>query len=319
MTHQNRTVWCLTIALILLVAVQPVLPGWAVNMIAMSLSNGLVVLGLMVIMRAGLVSFGHGLYFGLGGYGTALGAVFLGITDAFVLVLLGIIASTFVGFVLSFMIARYRGIFFALLNLAFSMLLFGILVNSIILGSTDGFSVPVPSYFGYVPSSAETRVSFLLYGMICLLVYVSTLAVHRYLNSTMGYIGEAIRENEVRVDYLGASVKQAIMVKYIISAILAGMGGACTVLLIGHVTPEDTVYWTRSGEFVFVAILSGTGNVAAPFIGSAMFELVRTYALQYAPEVWQMLLGATLLLVIMFLPSGLWSLIRSNDRKREQT
>ncbi|HIA21112.1 MAG TPA: branched-chain amino acid ABC transporter permease [Alphaproteobacteria bacterium] len=170
-----------------------------------------------------------------------------------------------------------------------------------------------------MPSSAETRVSFLLYGMICLLVYVSTLAVHRYLNSTMGYIGEAIRENEVRVDYLGASVKQAIMVKYIISAILAGMGGACTVLLIGHVTPEDTVYWTRSGEFVFVAILSGTGNVAAPFIGSAMFELVRTYALQYAPEVWQMLLGATLLLVIMFLPSGLWSLIRSHDRKREQT
>ena len=97
------------------------------------------------------------------------------------------------------------------------------------------------------------------------------------------------------------------------------MGGAFTVLLIGHVTPEDTVYWTRSGEFVFVAILSGTGNVAAPFIGSAMFELVRTYALQYAPQLWQMLLGATLLLVIMFLPSGLWSLIRSHDRKREKT
>ena len=213
MTLKNRTVWCLTIALVLLVAVQPVLPGWAVNMIAMSLSNGLVVLGLMVIMRAGLVSFGHGLYFGLGGYGTALGAVFLGITDAFVLVLLGVIASTVVAFILSFMMARYRGIFFALLNLAFSLLQFGILFNSIVLGSTDGFSVPVPSYFGYVPSSAETRVSFLLYGMICLVVYVSTLAVHRYLHSTMGYIGEAIRENEVRVDYLGASVKQAIMVK----------------------------------------------------------------------------------------------------------
>ena len=97
------------------------------------------------------------------------------------------------------------------------------------------------------------------------------------------------------------------------------MGGALTVLLIGHVTPEDTVYWTRSGEFVFVAILSGTGNVAAPFIGSAMFELVRTYALQYAPDVWQMLLGATLLLVIMFLPGGIWSLIQSANRKSAQT
>ena len=91
------------------------------------------------------------------------------------------------------------------------------------------------------------------------------------------------------------------------------------MLLIGHVTPEDTVYWTRSGEFVFVAILSGTGNVAAPFLGSVMFELVRTYALQYAPDVWQMLLGATLLLVIMFLPGGIWSLIQNSNRKSAQT
>ena len=295
------------------------LPAWVVNMIALSLSNGLVVLGLMVIMRAGLVSFGHGLFFGLGGYGAALGAVFFGISDAFVLVLLGIVASTLIAFLLGFMIASYRGIFFALLNLAFSMLLFGILVNSAVLGSTDGFSVPVPSYMGYVPSSGETRVSFLLYGLICVAVYGSALAVHRYLNSTMGYMGEAIRENEVRVDYLGGSVKKTIMVKYVISAILAGMGGAFTVLLIGHVTPEDTVFWTRSGEFVFVAILSGTGNVAAPFIGSAVFEFVRTYALQYAPEVWQMLLGGTLLLVIMFLPNGLWSLLQGGNSKGGRT
>ena len=135
----------------------------------------------------------------------------------------------------------------------------------------------------------------------------------------MGYIGDAIRENEVRVEYLGASVRQSIMIKYIISAVLAGMGGALTVLLIGHVTPEDTVYWTRSGEFVFVAILSGTGHVVAPFLGSAVFELVRTYALQYAPDVWQMLLGATLLLVIMFLPSGIWSLIQKVVRPRLET
>ena len=135
----------------------------------------------------------------------------------------------------------------------------------------------------------------------------------------MGYIGDAIRENEVRIEYLGASVRQSIMIKYVISAVLAGMGGALTVLLIGHVTPEDTVYWTRSGEFVFVAILSGTGHVVAPFLGSAVFELVRTYALQYAPDVWQMLLGATLLLVIMFLPSGIWSLIQKVVRPRLET
>jgi branched-chain amino acid transport system permease protein len=61
---------------------------------------------------------------------------------------------------------------------------------------------------------------------------------------------------------------------------------------------------------VFVAILAGTGNVAAPFLGSLLFELVRTYALEYAPDQWQMLLGFTLLMVIMFLPEGLWSIGR---------
>ena len=215
--------------------------------------------------------------------------------------------------------ARYRGIFFALLNLAFSMLFFGLLVNSASLGSTDGFSIPVPSYLGYVPSVAETRVTFLLYSMICILTYLSAIAVHRYFSSTMGYIGDAIRENEVRIEYLGASVRESIMIKYVLSAVLAVMGGALTVLLIGHVTPEDTVYWTRSGEFGFVAILSGTGHVVAPFLGSAVFELVRTYALQYAPDVWQLLLGATLLLVIMFLPSGIWSLIQKVVRPRLET
>jgi branched-chain amino acid transport system permease protein len=126
----------------------------------------------------------------------------------------------------------------------------------------------------------------------------------------MGYIGEAIREKEVRVEYLGISVRRAIHIKYVLAAMLSGLGGVLTALLIGHVTPEDFVYWTKSGEFVFVAILSGTGSVAAPFVGALIFELVRTYALQYAPNFWQMLLGGTLLLVILFLPGGLWSIFR---------
>ena len=108
--------------------------------------------------------------------------------------------------------------------------------------------------------------------------------------------------------YLGVSARGTVHIAYIAAAKLAALGGVFTVLLIGHVTPEDTAYWTKSGEFVFVAILGGSGNVAAPFIAQTVFELVRTFALQYAPDAWQMLLGITLLLVILFLPGGLWSL-----------
>ncbi len=67
-------------------------------------------------------------------------------------------------------------------------------------------------------------------------------------------------------------------------------------------------YWTTSGEFVFVAILSGTGSVLAPFLGSLVFEIIRTFAYEYSPNTWQMVLGIAMLLVIVFLPAGLWSM-----------
>ena len=75
------------------------------------------------------------------------------------------------------------------------------------------------------------------------------------------------------------------------------------------------VYWPVSGDFVFIAILSGTGNVTAPFIGALIYELIRTYAFDKFPEIWQLIMGGTLLAIIMFLPNGLWSLV---DRWRSR-
>ena len=306
--RRHVTLVGLVLALVALYAAWLYLPGWAVNMIALALADALVVLGLLILMRAGLVSFGQGLYYGIGAYAAALAGMLWGVRDVFVLMALGTVSAGAVAFALGFLLRRYRDIFFAMLSLAFSMILFGILVNSASLGSTDGFGVGAPTFLGWEPSGAS-RLTELLYAIICLVSFAAAYGAHRYIESAMGHIGDAIRENEVRVEYLGVSVRRAIHVKYVFAASLAGMGGVLTALVIGHVTPEDFTYWTKSGEFVFVAILSGTGHVAAPFIGSMVFELVRTYALEYAPNMWQMLLGATLLLVILFLPGGLWSLL----------
>ncbi len=293
------------------------LPGWAVNMLALALANGLVVLGLMIQIRAGLVSFGQALYYGLGAYAAAMLGHFVGVTDVFVMLAAGLAVSGGVAFILGFLLARYRGIFFAMLSLAFSMILFGLLTNSATLGSTDGFSVPAPTFLTFAPGE-NARLTLLLFALVTLAALLTAWAAHRYLNSAMGHVGEAIRENEVRAAYLGASVRRAIHLKYVLAASASGLGGVLTALLIGHVTPEDFVYWTKSGEFVFVAILSGSGSVAAPFIGSLIFELVRSYALQYAPDFWQILLGGTLLMVIMFLPGGLWSVFRRRRAARRR-
>jgi len=119
--------------------------------------------------------------------------------------------------------------------------------------------------------------------------------------------GDAIRENELRVEYLGASVRRTIYLKYVLAAGISGIGGVLFAIANGHVEP-DMAYWTTSAEFVFVALLSGTGNVVAPLLGVFLLELLRSYALEYAPYTWQMILGGTMLVVILFLPAGLWSI-----------
>jgi ABC-type branched-subunit amino acid transport system permease subunit len=153
-----------------------------------------------------------------------------------------------------------------------------------------------------------------LFLLAALMAIVAAFIIHRYLKSHMGFVGEAIRENELRVEYLGTSVRRLVHIKYVMSAALAGAGGALTAMASGHVDPE-VAYWTTSGEFVFVAILSGSGHVAAPFVGAFLFELIRTFAFAYSPDTWQLVLGTTLLLVIMFMPGGLWSLFAGRGRK----
>ena len=289
------------------------LPDYAINIISLSFCNGLVILGLLLLMRAGLISFGHGMYYCLGGYAVAMTYNFLQIKEVFVLIAFSILAGFIVSFFLGFFVRRFRGIFFAMLNLALSMILFGIIVKSISLGSTDGFGIKDLTYFSHTIED-EKRLNIFSYLLIVLLTGLMMMIVMTFLKSPSGKMLEAIRENEIRSSYLGISINKQIHKIYIFSSTLAALGGGLMVILIGHITPEDTAYWTRSGEFVFVAILSGSLNVFAPLIGSLFFEFIRSYALFYFPNTWQMIIGVVLILGILYLPEGIGSIF--NKRKK---
>jgi len=307
----DRTIPYIAGALIVACVACPFVPSWVVFIGIVSLAKGLVVLGLLVLWRTGLVSFGQSLYYALGGYAVGLAYRYGGLTDVFVAVILAAVVAGAVAFVLGFLLAGYRDLFFAMLSLAFAMILYGVLVKSESLGSTDGFTIPVPTFAGLGPGEEIAQIMLFVFTAACILA--ACYATQRYLSSTAGHLTTAIRDNEIRVEYLGYSVKRAIHTKYVIAAILAGVGGALVSLSVGHIDPEMT-YWTTAGEFVFVAILSGSASVAAPFVGSVLFELTRSYAMQYTPLTWHMVLGAALLLLIMFLPNGLWSLFGKSAR-----
>jgi ABC-type branched-subunit amino acid transport system permease subunit len=282
-------------------------PQWLVFLLTLALAKGVVVLGLLLLMRMGLVSFGQGLYFGLGAYAAALLGQWGGLEDAALMLLAGTVAAGLIAAALGLLLARYRDIFFAMLSLAFSMILYGLLVKSSTLGSTDGFNLHARTFTGVpLPLGVERRF-VLAVGVVAVLA--AAWLLHRLLAGHWGRVSAAIRDNELRVDYLGASVTRVVYVNYVIAGALAGLGGALAALAVGHVDPDAT-YWTTSGEFVFIAVLGGTGSVLAPFLSAAVFEGLRTMASQYAPNVWQLSLGTTMLAIIMFLPAGLWSLGR---------
>jgi len=300
----DRTTLVLVGALVALLVAGPFLPAWARFMLNVSLSWGTVVLGMMLLMRTGLVSFGTGLYYCLGAYAAGTLHHFYGISDILVMLAASLLASAAVAAVLGFLLAKYRDIFFAMLSLAFSMILYGLLVKTSALGSTDGFGLAVKTFAG-IPLGEWERNA--LFSTTVVVAFVAAFGMHRYLSSHQGRLAGAIRDNELRVEYMGASVRRVIHVNYVISAALAGVGGGLVGITIGHVDPE-MAFWTTSGEFVFIAILAGTGNVLAPFLGATIFESVRSFAYEYSPNTWQLILGVTMLLVIMFLPGGLWSI-----------
>src|SRR3974390_3012152 len=136
---------------VLVAAAALVLPAWLMSLATIALANALVVLGLIILWRAGLVPFGQALFYAIGAYAVALIARYTGLRDVLLLLTAAAVLSGFAAFLTGFLLARYREIFFAMLSLAMSMILYGLLVKTKSLGSTDGFAVTTPTFLGFAP------------------------------------------------------------------------------------------------------------------------------------------------------------------------
>jgi branched-chain amino acid transport system permease protein len=274
-------------------------------MFTMALANGLVSLGIVLLMRGGVVAFGQGLMSALGGYAAALVFLHWGWQDALLLPLLGGLVACLITAPFGPLLARYRGIFFSMLTLAMSMVGYGVLVKTDSLGGSDGFNMGRVTLLGQ--ALADEQVSTVLLSVTWGFALVSGVLAKLYFSSTRGLVTQAIRDNELRVEYLGASVANTMAINFSLAAFLGGMGGALAVMALGHIDPNFS-YWTTSGEFVFVAILAGSQSVLAVMLSSVVLEMVRSFSSAYFPNTWQLALGLFLLLVIRFLPDGLGSL-----------
>jgi branched-chain amino acid transport system permease protein len=298
----------LACAAVLLLAV---LVPWLRFVLTIALAKGITVLGILLLLRAGQVSFGHALYVAVSAYAIAFAAPRL--PEALLLLPLGALAAALLGLAVGLFVSRYRDIFFGMLNLALSMVFYSLLEKFYaITHGTDGIRLPRTTFAGLALTPDQQAWAVL--GLALVLAVGFTALVRVYLNSPMGQALSAIKTREARLEFMGVPARRVLLAAYVLSAVMAGCGGAVIAMATRQVTPS-LAYWTASGELVFIAILGGAGSVVGAFLGAGAYELTRVYAAALFAEGWQMILGCVLLVVILFAPGGLWSIVARLRRK----
>jgi ABC-type branched-subunit amino acid transport system permease subunit len=291
---------------------------WSKTPLIMGLCYGLASLGVSIMMRAGQVSFGHALFAAIGAYTVAfLARAYPGL-DGIWMLLSAVVISGIAGAVVGVFVVRYRGIFFGMLNLALSMVVYAMLGKMYdISGGTDGLRLDRPPMWGSNLERAdfETVLLCMVVGSAVAMVWL----VQRYFKSAAGEALSGIKSNETRLEYLGMSAKRIMWQAYVLSALLVGLSGGLFAMVQGLVTP-DIGAWFRSGEYVFIAVLGGSGHAMGAFLGAVVFEVVKLFAAAYMTGVWQMLLGLTLIFVIILAPDGIVGLLhkRMAQNNKEQ-
>ena len=264
----------------------------------------------------GLLSFGHAMFLGFGAYGAAIVAGVLGIKSFEAVIIVVALVSMLAALPIGYLCVRYTGIFFGMLTLAFGMLFHSFLFKFYHLtGGDSGMRVPRMSILG-LEFAKYNKIEFLsgpFYYYCLAQLVLASLLMWRLVHSPFGLHLKTIRDNERKAESLGVHVHRFRLAAFVISAGFGTVGGAILGFRVGLADPE-LVYWTQSGQLVFMAVLGGFSHFFGPVIGALTYLLLQDQ-LQSLTQYWRFVLGAILALIVIALPSGIVGLIaRMHDR-----
>lgn len=299
---------CGVLSLIIFCSLPRLLPPFWVSIVAYGLIYGLAGLGFNLLLRyTGLLSFGHAAYFATGAYAVALAMRFFSIYSFEHLLLIALGATFVISAIFGFICVRHTRIYFAILTCALSMLIYTLILKFYhITRGTDGLWVAMPKVFGIDFRGIMARPVFnvhVLYYLIFALYVLSVIIMWVIVNSPFGKALQAIRDSEVRAEFVGIRVKLYRWYAFIISGLYCGLAGFLYAFLNYHIGPEIS-YWTFSGEIVFVTILGGFHYFIGPLVGGLVYMFIRTYAWGITIW-WALILGSFLIACVLLLPGGI--------------
>jgi branched-chain amino acid transport system permease protein len=269
----------------------------------------------LILGYGGMVSFGHAAYLGIGAY--AVGVLdHHGISNGWLQWGIAVGASALVAAAIGSISVRTSGIYFIMITLAFTQMLYYLGVSLAEYGGDDGMRLSVRSQFsGLIDLNDATAFYYLVFVILVLFLYLT----HRLVNSRFGLVLQAARSNEARTRAIGISPYPYRLAAFVISGAMCGLAGALLANQTSFLTPEF-MNWTRSGELMFMVILGGIASTAGPLLGAAALllleDLLQGWSVlpKWVNDHWQLYLGVILVLVVLYARRGLAGLLPGSER-----
>ncbi|MEA3360571.1 MAG: branched-chain amino acid ABC transporter permease [Thermodesulfobacteriota bacterium] len=293
----QKSYWSIAVILIILLVLPSVIPRFYTYLLAVIFVTALLAMSLnMVVGHGGLFQFHHGAFYGVGAYTFAL-IITKTSLPAWVGFVAGPVFAAFTGMIIGMFCVRLTRLYFGMLQISLGSLLWAIAFRWYSLtGGDDGIhGIVMPSFISSLNNA---------YYFILILTTISLIIMYLIYKSPFGATLQAIRDNPERCEAIGINVRRHQLIAIIIATFFAGIAGVLFVVVEGSVFP-DLLFWVFSLEIFIMCLLGGWFTFAGPIIGAALMISLRTFAGIYT-EYWTLILGVMLILLIFFLPEGLW-------------
>jgi len=257
----------------------------------------------------GLLSFGHAMFFGTSGYAAAHAAKVWGLTPE-LCVLFATLCATVLAWVVGLLAIRRQGIYFAMITLALSQMVYFVYLQTPFTGGEDGIQgVPHGQLFGLIDLNNESA----MYIFVLCVFLIGFALVWRIVHSPFGQVLKAIRENEQRALSLGYDTDRFKLIAFILSGTVAGMAGGTKALVFQLASLTD-VHWTMSGEVVLMTLVGGLGTLFGPVVGAAVIVTMQNYLAQLGSWV-TVVQGLVFVVCVMLFRKGIVGEIANLLRK----
>ena len=258
-------------------------------------------LGLNLLLgHAGLVSFGHAAFLGIGAYAVGIPAMY-GIESAFIQWPLAIVVAGIAGLLVGSISVRVSGLYFIMITLAFSQLFYFLASGLVAFGGDDGMTVQVRSTLGGL---IDLRNQNVLYYTTFAILLLCLGFIHVFTNSRLGIIIAGVRSNEERMRALGYPTYPYKLIAFVLSAMMCAIAGALLANLTDFVSAQY-MSWHRSGELMIIVILGGVHTLFGPVIGAIVLLLFEEI-LSLFTDHWALILGPLLVVLVLYAPNGIW-------------